>query len=141
MANTAKTDSPVHKVCKTSLAAIFFIIGGAMDSVGISKASAQEIDLITYCYHFHNWGLSGTTGVDSPLCDDLDLEDDTLIYQDEFCFHLHRFASNWISILTGDTSVESWCNDFDERANPVTWDIFDFHYHNNAGTGTTGPVQ
>lgn len=110
---------------------------------GVSQANAQQVEMSTFCEHYHNWALSGTTGVIGPPCSEIDYQEQSssVVDQYDFCFHDHKFALNWTSIVVGDSSVEEWCNDYSDDIGPVTRDIFDFHYHNNAGTGTTGPIQ
>ena len=141
MTDMTRTDSLVRKVCRASIMAIFFVTGGGLHGGGLSRAGAEPIDMATYCYHFHNWALSGTTGVDSPLCRNLGSRSRDPVSQDEFCFHVHRFALNQTSILVGDASAEIWCNSFEAREQSLPEGVFYYHYHNNAGTGTTEPVR
>lgn len=123
-----------------ALAASFTVCFGA----GFNRtahANAEKIDMSTFCAHYHNWALSGTTQVDSSPCPVSDTSSQNTTSQYDFCFHNHKFALNWTSIVVGDSGVEDWCSDSTKSDTPLTRDVFDFHYHNNAGTGTTGPIE
>lgn len=106
---------------------------------GISDAQAEDaIKTATFCLHYHTWAGSGTTGVDGYPCP----TDDTssFIDREDFCQHQHKFALNWTTGVVGGPSVSRWCDDPSaSRDEPVPASVYQQHYHNNAGTGTTEP--
>jgi hypothetical protein len=109
------------------------VVGFASSLNGVSQAKAQNLDRSTFCRHYHEWASSGTTGPPCSL-------DAGLVTPSEFCKHQHKFALNFTSKVKGNLDVAGWCRDNKTAKNTgVPLDEFEFHYHNNAGTGTTGP--
>ena len=119
-------------------------VGFAWGVDGISQPKAEknavtEVDSKkrdTFCRHSHTWGGRGTRGVDN--CEGSDLSSQS-VTGDSFCSHTHKFKLDSTTPVAGDLSVLEWCDNNMEATSFPPSNIYLKHYHNNAGTGTTGP--
>lgn len=83
-----------------------------------------------YCVHRHRWA-SDPTGMPNCSADD-PLE---TISQSSFCNHTHRFELNQTTRALDPRALD-YCRNGE---GPLTREIFEEHFHVNAGSGTTGP--
>ena len=105
-------------------------------SLGVVSEARAQIALPYFCGHYHSWALDSTTAVETFPCP---TEEWYQLEHADFCEHFHTFGLDWTTSVSGDPSVVRWCEDPANQGLPVPDWVYDYHYHENAGTSTTGP--